>query len=288
MNLCYAPKRRRATTISLVAVVGLALIFVPEPADAKGRSKVAAHEDGTSGQAHAKGKAKTKKSKGHHRSHPGQVVTKRKGKSRKTGGEEKLVHSILPAVADAPPAAVAQGEAQETTGMEPAAEKVTAPEASERHAVESEAGDRQIAQVRPHQAADSEASEPRASGRDATVRERPPEGGATWPIYALGGVGLLGVGGYAALTWKGRQDNNTLRTSCAPDCNPASVHHIRMIYLAADVSMGVGVVALIASTWLYLRSPSTEAKASTHVAQIRALDLQATPSGAVATLGGTF
>ena len=90
------------------------------------------------------------------------------------------------------------------------------------------------------------------------------------------------------MTWKGRQDNQTLIQSCKPDCSPASVHHIRMVYLAADVSMGVGLVALVASAWLYLRSGHSEEKASAQTPSIGMLNVQPALSGAIATIGGAF
>jgi hypothetical protein len=136
-------------------------------------------------------------------------------------------------------------------------------------------------------AADSEEARPKVSTAGRAARQGRAEGGASWTAYALGGIGVVGIGGYAALTWKGRQDNNTLIQSCKPDCSLASVHHIRMVYLAADISMGVGIAALVASTLLFATSPSAET-ASTRLAHISAIDVQTTPSGALATVGGAF
>src|SRR6266700_4057586 len=109
------------------------------------------------------------------------------------------------------------------------------------------------------------------------------DSGASWGAYVLGGVGLVGAGGAALFTYWGRQDNNALRSSCAPDCNPASVHHIRMVYLAADVSGATGVAALVASTWLFLRSRSSGERSSKETARLRMVDLRPSASGAVAT-----
>jgi hypothetical protein len=61
-----------------------------------------------------------------------------------------------------------------------------------------------------------------------------------------------------------------------------------MVYLAADVSMGVGVVALAASAWLYLRSSHSEASTSAQTPSIGLLNVQPTLSGAIATVGGAF
>jgi hypothetical protein len=135
---------------------------------------------------------------------------------------------------------------------------------------------------------ESEKVVPTPLKRKARVAEAQPEAGASWVAYALGGVGLVGVGGAGLFTYWGRQDNSALRSSCSPDCNPASVHHIRMMYLAADVSGAAGVAALVASTWLFLQSRSTEEKSSNQMARLHTLDVRPTPSGAYATVGGTF
>ncbi len=124
--------------------------------------------------------------------------------------------------------------------------------------------------------------------RKASVSEAQAKKGASWGTYALAGVGLAGVGAAGLFSYWGRQDNDVLKTSCAPNCNPSSVHHIRMLYLASDVSGGVGVAALVASTWLFLHARSDEDRATTQVARLRSLDVRPSASGAYATIGGTF
>jgi len=107
-------------------------------------------------------------------------------------------------------------------------------------------------------------------------------------VYALAGVGALGLGGAAFLNHWGRQDNSTLKLTCGTNCNPDSVHHIRMVYLAADIALGVGVVALAASAWLYVRSHGSAEKASPRAPRISGFDVQPTATGAFASVGGVF
>jgi hypothetical protein len=133
--------------------------------------------------------------------------------------------------------------------------------------------------------AKSEARSDVTPGAGPEVRS---ESGASWAAYALGGAGLVGVSGAALFTYWGRNDNMTLRSSCAPDCNPASVHHVRMIYLAADVSGAAGVAALLASTWLFLHPNGSDEHPSKETARLRTLDVRTSASGAVASIGGTF
>lgn len=128
----------------------------------------------------------------------------------------------------------------------------------------------------------------RSSRRKVPAPEVRPETGVSWPTLALAGVGLVGLGGAGLLSYWGRQDNTALQDACKPYCNPDSVHHIRMLYLASDISAGLGVAALIGSTWLYLRSRSDVAKSSTETTHLSRLDLRPSTSGAYATVSGTF
>jgi hypothetical protein len=62
-----------------------------------------------------------------------------------------------------------------------------------------------------------------------------------------------------------------------------------MIYLAADISLAVGVVALATSTYLYFRHPAEEEGRSTaSLTGIRTFDLRPTAGGTLATIGGSF
>ncbi len=113
--------------------------------------------------------------------------------------------------------------------------------------------------------------------------------GAPWSAYALAGVGVLGVGGYFTFNLKGSADNDALVVLCKPNCNPTSVRHVRNIYLAADISLGIGLAALAGSTYLFLRSHGAEEESPrSRTGSITGLSLAPTPSGGVATLGGTF
>jgi hypothetical protein len=105
--------------------------------------------------------------------------------------------------------------------------------------------------------------------------------------YLLTGLGLAGLGGYALLTHWGRQDNDAL-AGCTPNCRPETTRHIRLLYLAADVSAGVGAAALIgATTWFILRSGSSSSERASRRSHY-AFDVRPTPSGAVALVSGNF
>jgi hypothetical protein len=96
------------------------------------------------------------------------------------------------------------------------------------------------------------------------------------PGYLLASAGVIGVGGWGLLSWWGRKDNELL-ARCAPDCAQSDVDHIHTLYLAADVSLGVGVTALAAGAWMIWRSHSTYT-----------IEVSPTGDGAVAGLSGVF
>ena len=129
----------------------------------------------------------------------------------------------------------------------------------------------------------------RRAGARRAVAESDPRKGAPWSAFTLAGVGLLGVGGYWTFNLKGSADNDALAALCKPDCNPTSVRHVRNLYLAADISLGLGVAALIGSTYLFLRSDSREEESPrARRGPISELSVAPTSSGALATVGGTF
>jgi hypothetical protein len=119
----------------------------------------------------------------------------------------------------------------------------------------------------------------------------PSRGGSRAGAYILGGLGLLGLGGYGVLTYWGNQDNRDL-AQCKPNCPAANIDHIRQTYFFADVSAGVGIAALAASTWLFITSgPSSSTSSKDKAASGRrgvALDVRPTSSGAFASVSGAF
>jgi hypothetical protein len=104
--------------------------------------------------------------------------------------------------------------------------------------------------------------------------------------WVLSAAGLAGIGTYGLLTVWGRKDNDAL-ANCSPDCSAASLDRVKTLYLAADISLGVGIAALGAGvTWLALSSGSNKEKPPAQAAYV--FDVQPTPSGAFATVRGAF
>jgi hypothetical protein len=127
-----------------------------------------------------------------------------------------------------------------------------------------------------------------ASHEDATKRGR----SLFLPVVA-GTVGLAGLAAGGLLTYWGRQDNDLL-AQCSNtvhptrSCLPSSVDHIRTLYVAADISFGVAAAGLVAATWLYLRSGSSDQKPPTQTQTAYTFDIHPTPSGAFASVKKAF
>ncbi len=102
--------------------------------------------------------------------------------------------------------------------------------------------------------------------------------------YVFGGVGVAAVGTSLLLVHWGSDDNEQL-DQCKPNCQQASVDHVQRLYLAADITLGVGIAALGAATWLFVADLTAE-KPPSHAAY--RFDVTPLASGAFATVKGAF
>lgn len=130
------------------------------------------------------------------------------------------------------------------------------------------------------------ASAPEPAHADAAPAAAEHLGLTAWP-FVLGGVGVLGLGAGALLTYWGKTDNDAL-SQCSPSCAPSSVDHIRKLYLAADVSFGVGGAALGVAALLFATSHPGGSHEGAPSSSTAAFDVLPTRSGAVASFQGVF
>ena len=144
--------------------------------------------------------------------------------------------------------------------------------------------------ARPEDTAELEKEGPASPGPpapseipDEEAPVAPPSGHPALP-YLLGGVGVAALGGAGLLTYWGRRDNDLL-AGCTPACPAASVDHIRKLYLAADVALGVGVAALAVAT---ITLVSHHGESDVLATRGYRFDLRPTASGALACLAGAF
>jgi hypothetical protein len=81
--------------------------------------------------------------------------------------------------------------------------------------------------------------------------------------YVLGGLALAGVAGVAFFGLEAQAEYSHLNNSgCAPRCSPSDVDLGKHDALFADVSLGVAVVATVATVWIVLVRPSRRATAA--------------------------
>lgn len=74
--------------------------------------------------------------------------------------------------------------------------------------------------------------------------------------WILGGVGVLGVAGFAVFGALGLSDQDSLRTSCAPFCTSSDVAPANTKFIVADTALVVGAVALTAAIVIAIAWPS--------------------------------
>jgi len=86
--------------------------------------------------------------------------------------------------------------------------------------------------------------------------------------YVLAGVGVAALGSFAAFAITGKSAESAM-DGCKPACSQAQADKMRLRYLLADISLGVGVVALGAGGYLFFsanREPASAAWTGGNVA----------------------
>ncbi|HET6340203.1 MAG TPA: hypothetical protein VFG30_43635 [Polyangiales bacterium] len=122
--------------------------------------------------------------------------------------------------------------------------------------------------------------------RIAITSSDPPQSHASLTPYILGGGALVSAGAYLLLSSWARGDNDKL-SQCSPNCSRDSITHIRTLYVAADISLGVAAAAALTSVaWFVFSDSSSNAE---HAPQRGyALSLQPERDGALATVKGSL
>ena len=84
----------------------------------------------------------------------------------------------------------------------------------------------------------------------ASVAPQPSAKKTPVAAYVLGGVGVVALGSFAAFALSGKSAESAM-DGCKPACTQDQVDKMRLRYLLADVSLGVGVAALGVGGYLY-------------------------------------
>ena len=110
-----------------------------------------------------------------------------------------------------------------------------------------------------------------------------PSSGIPTMTYVLGGVGALGLAGFGFLGLTGLSREGDL-DDCKPSCASGDVDAVRTRYLAADISLVVGLAALGGATYFYFESRGQGMPERAVVG----VGLRAGPSEVGAAIGGAF
>jgi hypothetical protein len=84
-----------------------------------------------------------------------------------------------------------------------------------------------------------------------TPRAPPERAPVPTAAIVLGGAGVLALGGFTFFAITGKNAEHGLE-ACSPRCSDDAVAPVRQRYLAADVFLGVSVIALGVAAYLYL------------------------------------
>jgi hypothetical protein len=104
------------------------------------------------------------------------------------------------------------------------------------------------------------------------------------PVIVIGGAGLAAVAsGFMLTQWASNDEARLDR--CAPNCRQSSVDRVSDLYLAGNITLGIGVVGLGAATWLYFTGDGSEAPLTPSSPRV---DVTPTTGGAKATVRGVF
>jgi hypothetical protein len=74
-------------------------------------------------------------------------------------------------------------------------------------------------------------------------------------VWILGALTIAGAAGFTAFGLLGDQKKDSLQNRCAPFCASSDVDVVQHQYLAADISLGVGVASLVTGLVLFLTRP---------------------------------
>ncbi|HEX7668962.1 MAG TPA: hypothetical protein VF395_05245, partial [Polyangiaceae bacterium] len=147
----------------------------------------------------------------------------------------------------------------------------------------------------PHGAEVPEASPygdlPKDTGKETAPAPATGKPGPLRPyVFVAGGVGALGIIGFAALGSMGRSKENELNGTCGPThtCAQSDVDGIKTKYVLADVSLGLGIASLGAGVALFfLSQPKADTAKNDDVAALH-LDVKTSRDGALGTVSGRF
>ena len=115
------------------------------------------------------------------------------------------------------------------------------------------------------------------------------QGGSLVPVFIVGGLGVVALGSFAIFGLSGKGEVDDLQ-ACKGHCPQDDVDKARTKLVIADISLGVGIVALGVATYMFITRPKIEAdvKAGHAASSPVSFDVGALSGGAMGSLGGRF
>ena len=83
----------------------------------------------------------------------------------------------------------------------------------------------------------------------------PPEPGTPAIVFVLGGIGVAGLAGFGVLAGLGLAKENEVADECEPRCSVDRIDDVKRLYIAADISGAIGVLAGAAAVTIALVQP---------------------------------
>jgi hypothetical protein len=119
-------------------------------------------------------------------------------------------------------------------------------------------------------------------------------GGSLVPAFLVGGIAVIAFGSFTLFGIQGKNDVDDLQ-KCKPRCAETDVDKARTKLIIADISLGIGVVAGIATAVIILLRPKVSDHVNVQAAQAASVkptfgfDVGPTSGGGgAAAIGGTF
>ena len=136
---------------------------------------------------------------------------------------------------------------------------------------------------------DAPASASRPTDRPAPAPPVPRDESSLVPAFIVGGIGVVALGSFAIFALQGMNDKDELETTCAPNCPQRDVDKLETKFIIADISLGVGVVALAVSAYMFVTRPKVS-RTGTAARRLRGLrfDVAPAPGGGAAAVHATF
>lgn len=117
----------------------------------------------------------------------------------------------------------------------------------------------------------------------------PPPIPKTRPIpalfYALSGIGVVGLGGFAGLGISGLNQEHQLSSTCSPVCKDSDLNPVKAQYIAAYTSAGVGALSLVGAGIVLFTRPERPVKSAFDPSRF---GVHPTPAGAFIDWRATF